>query len=62
MQLVIGNGFLGIIRKVKIFQYPKVRIESEHNMRLWSKLLFYKLFKYRQRRLLKIQWKPMCAM
>ena len=34
--LEIGGGFLGIIRKVKVFHYPKIQIEAEHNMRLWS--------------------------
>jgi hypothetical protein len=37
-ELVIGGGFVGIIRKVKVFQYPKVKKEALHNMRLASKI------------------------
>mmetsp|Transcript_20697 Transcript_20697/g.19724 ORF Transcript_20697/g.19724 Transcript_20697/m.19724 type:complete len:310 (+) Transcript_20697:187-1116(+) len=35
-QIIVGGGFLGIIRKVKIFQWPKLEWESQHNIRLWS--------------------------
>lgn len=35
----IGGGFIGIIRKVKFFEYPKVQIEISHNQRLACKNL-----------------------
>ena len=36
-QLRIGEGFLGVIRKVKIFEYPKIQLELSHNFRLACK-------------------------
>jgi hypothetical protein len=36
-KLVIGGGFVGVIKKIKIFSYPKIKGEAMLNMRLASK-------------------------
>jgi len=37
-KLVIGGGVVGVIRKIKIFSYPKIKSEAMLNIRFASKI------------------------
>jgi plasmid replication initiation protein len=38
-KLVIGGGIVGVIRKIKIFSYPKIKSEAMLNVRFSSNIL-----------------------
>jgi hypothetical protein len=37
-KVIIGGEFIGLIKKIKIFSYPKIKSEAMLNMRLSSKM------------------------